>query len=306
MSLEKVAQHLAAQGRGNDSMLVHMSPKEVGALQHMARQHGGSLAVNPDTGLPEAGFLDAILPMVAGAGLAMIPGVGPLLAAGIVGGGTALLTKDLNKGLMAGLGAFGGAGLAGGIASLGAGAGAAAAGTEAAAATSSLYTPTEIASMTNAGMSPAQITQSAADFVSGPSGIGSANMPFTPATQAAISNPYSAGLSKVMDAPGAFLKSNMLPIGAALAPALMGGNGLFGKSNSAAQDTNRDGFVRPYTFNQERNPDYAGAGTPYFKQSYTAQTPVKASDFGATSVANGGIIRMAEGGDPEVDNTRTT
>jgi hypothetical protein len=37
------------------------------------------------------------------------------MAAGIVGGGTALLTKDLNKGLMAGLGAFGGASLAGGL-----------------------------------------------------------------------------------------------------------------------------------------------------------------------------------------------
>ena len=120
MSLDKVAQHLAAQGRGTDTMLVHMSPKEVGALQNMAKQHGGSLSVNPQTGLPEAGFLDAILPVVAGAGLSLIPGVGPLMAAGIVGGGTALLTHDLNKGLMAGLGAFGGAGLAGGIMSAGA------------------------------------------------------------------------------------------------------------------------------------------------------------------------------------------
>jgi hypothetical protein len=28
--------------------------------------HGGSLTINPQTGLPEAGFLDAVLPMAAG------------------------------------------------------------------------------------------------------------------------------------------------------------------------------------------------------------------------------------------------
>jgi hypothetical protein len=81
--------------------------------------HGGSLTVNPDTGLPEANFLDSLLPTIAGIGLSMIPGIGAPLAAGLVGGYTALQTGDLGKGLMAGLGAFGGAGLGTAAAGLG-------------------------------------------------------------------------------------------------------------------------------------------------------------------------------------------
>jgi hypothetical protein len=120
MSLEIAAKHLASKGRGPDTQLVHMTPGEVQSLQQIAMAHGGSLTINPETGLPEAGFLKNILPMIAGAGLAMIPGVGPLMAAGLVGGGTTIATGSLEKGLMAGLGAYGGAGLAGGL--MGAGA----------------------------------------------------------------------------------------------------------------------------------------------------------------------------------------
>jgi hypothetical protein len=122
MSLQLAAQHLASRGRGPDTTLVHMAPQEVAGLQALAKAHGGTLTVNPDTGLAEAGFLSSILPMVAGAGLSLIPGVGPMMAAGIVGGGMTLATGSLQKGLMAGLGAYGGAGLAGGL--MGAGTGA--------------------------------------------------------------------------------------------------------------------------------------------------------------------------------------
>ena len=52
MSLQLAAQHLAAQGRGPDKQLVHMSPREVAGLQALAMAHGGSLSINPDTGLP--------------------------------------------------------------------------------------------------------------------------------------------------------------------------------------------------------------------------------------------------------------
>ena len=111
MSLQLAAEHLASQGRGPDTTLVHMAPQEVAGLQALAMAHGGSLTVNPETGLPEAGFLKKILPTLIGAGLTLIPGVGPLMAAGIVGGGTALATGSLKKGLAAGLGAYGGAGI---------------------------------------------------------------------------------------------------------------------------------------------------------------------------------------------------
>lgn len=108
-----MAQQLESRGRNGDSMLVHMTPDEVGGLQNLAMAMGGSLTINPETGLPEANFLKKLLPTLLGAGLSFIPGVGPLLAAGIVGGGQTLLTGDLNKGLMAGLQAFGGASLGG-------------------------------------------------------------------------------------------------------------------------------------------------------------------------------------------------
>ena len=96
-------------------MLVHMAPEEVSGLQALAMAAGGTLTLNPDTGLPEANFLKRMLPTLIGAGLSFIPGVGPLMAAGLVGGGTALATGNLERGLMAGLGAYGGAGLAGGL-----------------------------------------------------------------------------------------------------------------------------------------------------------------------------------------------
>lgn len=139
MSLHAAAQHLAAKGRGEDKVLIHMTPGEVHGLQAIAKAHGGSLTINPDTGLPEAGFLSKILPMVAGAGLmAMTGGAAMPAAAGLfglgmpatiglgVGGIEALRTGNLGKGLMAGLGAYGGAGLMGGLAAAGTAAGTAA------------------------------------------------------------------------------------------------------------------------------------------------------------------------------------
>ena len=110
MSLQLAAQHLAARGRGPDTTLVHMTPKEVEGLQALAMRHGGSLTINPQTGLPEAGFLSSILPLVAGVGLTAM-GMPAGMAALTVGGGTAAITGDLKKGLMAGIGAYGGASL---------------------------------------------------------------------------------------------------------------------------------------------------------------------------------------------------
>jgi hypothetical protein len=120
MSLQLAAKHLAAHGRGKDKMLVHMDKGEVDSLQKIAMANGGSLTINPQTGLPEAGFLSAILPMVAGAGLMMIPGMQAGAAGLIVGGLQTARTGSLSKGIMAGLGAYGGAGLAGSAGAAGA------------------------------------------------------------------------------------------------------------------------------------------------------------------------------------------
>ena len=122
MSLALAAQHLASQGRKNDTELVHMSKPEVAGLQQLAQQHGGNLTRNPTTGLIEAGFLDSILPTLAGAALTVaFPEMGALEAAGLVGGGATLMSGgNLQKGLMAGLGAYGGAGLGAGLMQTGA------------------------------------------------------------------------------------------------------------------------------------------------------------------------------------------
>jgi hypothetical protein len=122
MSLQLAAKHLAAHGRGKDKMLVHMDKGEVDSLQKIAMANGGSLTINPQTGLPEAGFLSALLPMIAGAGLMMIPGMQAGAAGLIVGGLQTARTGSLSKGIMAGLGAYGGAGLAGSAGAAGAGA----------------------------------------------------------------------------------------------------------------------------------------------------------------------------------------
>ena len=122
MSLELAAKHLAAQGRGPDSHLVHMSPREVAGLQALAMASGGSLSINPNTGLPEAGFLDKMLPMLIGAGITAATGgaAAPWMIGLGIGGVEAARTGNIGKGLTAGLGAYGGAGLGAGL--LGAGA----------------------------------------------------------------------------------------------------------------------------------------------------------------------------------------
>jgi hypothetical protein len=110
MSLQQAAKHLEGHGRNGDDMLVHMSRGEVKSLNDLAMAGGGHLTINPHTGLPEAGLLKRMLPMVIGAGLAAT-GVGAPMAALMVGGGYTAATGSLKKGLMAGLGAYGGAGL---------------------------------------------------------------------------------------------------------------------------------------------------------------------------------------------------
>ena len=126
MSLQNLAHQMQTAGRGGDSMLVHMNPKEVAGLQQLAMAHGGSLTINPQTGLPEAGFLSNLLPTIIGAALAPATGGASLgldevwKTAALVGAGTGLMTGSLKKGLMAGLGAFGGASMAPGIMSAGA------------------------------------------------------------------------------------------------------------------------------------------------------------------------------------------
>ena len=123
MSLHALANDMASKGRHGDSMLVHMAPNEVAGLHALALAHGENLTINPETGLPEAFNLKSLLPMVLGAALAPLTagtslaflGATPLASALTVGAGYTAATGSLEKGLMAGMGAYGGAGLGAGL-----------------------------------------------------------------------------------------------------------------------------------------------------------------------------------------------
>jgi len=117
--MQQMAQGLASLGRGQDSMLVHMTPGEVHGLQSLAMAHGGSLTINPQTGLPEAGFLSSLLPMIgAGIGIAMAPATGGAslyaMGGGALGGmlGSSMEGKSvLMGGLMGGISGYSMSGL---------------------------------------------------------------------------------------------------------------------------------------------------------------------------------------------------
>jgi hypothetical protein len=137
MSLQLIAKELESKGQKGDSMLVHMTPGEVAGLQKLAQHAGGSLSVNPETGLVEANFLKSILPTLVGAGVTMFAGPIAGAAAGAAVGGYQAKRAGTDVGmgaLMGGLGGYGGGqlvgslGAAGAATSVGTGMGAGAAG----------------------------------------------------------------------------------------------------------------------------------------------------------------------------------
>jgi hypothetical protein len=120
----QTSQGLASLGRNGDSVLVHMSPTEVAGLQGLAMSQGGSLTINPHTGLPEAfslgGFFKSLLPVFVGAATG---GAGMPLWAGIAAGaatGAATSKDPLMGALTGGLGGYGGFGLGQGLFAAGA------------------------------------------------------------------------------------------------------------------------------------------------------------------------------------------
>jgi hypothetical protein len=293
MSLHQLANHLQSKGRKGDEVLVHMTPQEVGGLQALAMAHGGSLTINPETGLPEANFLKKLLPTIAGIGLSMIPGVGPLMAAGIVGGGTALATGNLGKGLMAGLGAYGGAGLAQGLMGVGTAGAAKAAGT----------TAVEAAKTTGgAGGAPifAKATSGSTTLPSWSTATNTAAMPSQLDKLAAGAKTLgqSGGFSNLYNA----LPSGTLPT---LGIAALGASEQKGITPQQSKS-----YIRPYTYERTQRPGVYDMGAPmyadtpgssaeknYFNESYTAQKPILAP--GPEYAAEGGLVSFAAGGPVE-------
>jgi hypothetical protein len=180
-----------------------MTKGEIKGLQDLAMAHGGSLTINPDTGLVEASFLKNLLPVIAGAGLSfMFPGSAALIGLG-VGGLETARTGDIGRGLMAGLGAYGGAGLAGGLSAAATPAAGAStgisAGASAAPAAATSTAPTALGSTAN--MANASNTLAGSSLAGpGTSSFGISAAPGTTSTLGGISAP--AGGSLTTAAPG--------------------------------------------------------------------------------------------------------
>lgn len=131
MTAHSTAKGIASLGRRGDDLIVHMNQEEVEGLQALAKAHGTSLTINPDTGMPEAfklgGVFKALIPVAAGI---MFPGFGASIFGGmqgigagiLAGAATAALTggNPLVGGVTGALGGYGGAGLGKSLANLGA------------------------------------------------------------------------------------------------------------------------------------------------------------------------------------------
>lgn len=321
---QHTAQGLASLGRNGDSMLVHMTPREVQGLQSLAMAHGGSLTINPKTGLPEASILGSLLPTLFGVGLnALFPGLGAVGAGLITGGLTTMASGNLKQGLMAGLGAYGGAGLGESLFSAGATAPAASA-----PVSSTSYGDFPFLS---AADNAASTTAAAAQQAAGPAPWGSLD-----AGPAAISQvpgsaqPYSSALTNTLIPPSAAPAGNIVdPSVINSAPETVGkrltmddtsarlgqmGQGVknvftdpatgkqFFKDNwmtigsafaaPAMEAMKQQPFLPPakeaqkfanYGYKSERNPRFGQPGEPYMIQSYV---PI---DYSTT-------FRAAEGG----------
>ena len=285
MSLHNLAQHMAGYGRNGDSMLMHVTPDEVHGLQRMAMAQGGSLTINPHTGLPEANIfsqawkaIKPVAPLLAG--LALGPAgfavMSPAMAGLTVGGIGALATGSLQKGVMAGLGAYGGASIGGALSSMG-----------------------------EAGALQAA-APGAAEAMSGLSGE-AANQAANQSVQAAMEKYASqgaldklgAGISQAVSDPGAALST--LGGGSAMKGAgILAATGLPIMSAIQAQQTTKmptlgsvtpQSMIRPIILNRRQNPTpYGGPGEGrYFNDTYDVPEPYKAATGGVVAFNQGGL-----------------
>ena len=248
MSLHKFAEQVASQGRGDDSLLVHMTPDEVRNLQQFAQANGTTLTINPTTGLPEAGMLSdlfkAVAPIALGAFLGPAgvafggPGLSAAMAGVATGGITSLATGSLSRGLMAGLGAYGGAGLGESLMKTGTGA---------------------LSQSVGAGLSEEAAQQAVASKLAAATPMETLTAGFNAAT----ANPAAMGT---------FAKNNLTNIGMAAAPIMAGAMVPTTTKLEAPKNT---GLIRQMAYNI--NPD---TGMPDPLYGRREMPVVKASEFG--------------------------
>ena len=117
--MQGLASLVASQGRGGDTDIVHMTPEEINSLQNIARAMGAqeSDLYNPVTGAPQLGFLSNFLGSiwqgVQNVGRAAVEN--PQITSALLGTAYGAVKGDLQKGLEAGMAAYAGTKLLGGI-----------------------------------------------------------------------------------------------------------------------------------------------------------------------------------------------
>jgi hypothetical protein len=222
----------------------------------------------------------------------MIPIVAGLMMGAALGGGIAALQKKdvLQGALMGGIGgALGGAFMpaAGAAGTTAAGAVEATAGTLGAefgvqGALGSAYNPA-IAGATNplAGDVAGILSQSGAPTTA-----------FPVADAASIQPQGLPSLTTVTPTPKPFGIGNFLDNKYALAGGALGGMMAPGQE----PDKPDEGNIRDFTFNREINSAFGQPGQPYYKDKYIAGDVTSVGNYNA---ANGGIIALAEGGNPQ-------
>ena len=285
MHPQYIAQQLAAQGRGGDDTLVHMNRNEVAGLQSLAQAHGKSLHTNPHTGMPEAFNLrqeldnatQGVGAPILGAGISYLSGgaIDPMTAAAMVGGTQAVVSGNLGKGLMAGLGAYGGASLMGGLGAMGTG---------------------EISRTAGAGLSEEQAVDAVGQKLSEATPYDKLS---TGASYAA-NNPQAA-LAQLGN--GSMWKGAGI-LGAAAAPMLAD---QMVKTTTPAPTNQNPAMIRPYTFQHNAvapsnmvQPSYQpGQSTSerrWFEDTLTPQQPYPASQANTRFAMGGDVYAMAGGG----------
>jgi hypothetical protein len=265
-----------------------MNRNEVAGLQSLAQAHGKSLHINPRTGMPEAFNLGQELGNVTkgigapilGAGISAFTGLDPITAAAMVGGTQAVVSGNLGQGLMAGLGAYGGASLMGGLSSMGQ----SALGAEA-------YNTANVA-----GATPEALQSAVQDRISSAT-------PFE-TLKAGASSAFQNPQGALASLGNGDLWKGAGVLGAAASPILAD---QMVKTTTGAPSNQNPAMIRPYTFQHNAvapqnmvQPSYqqgqSTAERRWFEDNLTPHTPYLASQANAKYAAGGFVPGMAAGG----------
>jgi hypothetical protein len=317
MSLQLLAKQMEAKGRKGDSMLVHMTPGEVAGLQKLAESAGGSLSINPDTGLVEANFLKRMLPTLVGLGVGaatLNPFAGAAAGAAVGGYQARRNDQDVGMGmLMGGLGGYGGASLGMGLGAAGGTAAASTTGASTAAGSGITGGAAPVANMTPTAIAPAPTGSLTADMITGynPNAIvpdmtmstvpppdlatqyGMNTGAAQPATYSENLSQAGRGFGQMGTAEGRAAFGNefgMTQAAAGAAPLMAPGK--------APGEAPIDDEMYSYEYNPgrtgaERSPMAGTSERKYFNSSYSPMRKIKASQYG---MAQGGLMSLAAGG----------